>query len=339
MNVLLSCAGRRGYLVRYFKEALAGRGKVVATNSIANTPAMLAADEAVVMPPIEDPSYAARVIDVCEKREVVLLCSLFDLDLAALAPSRDRLEEVGTTAVVSTPEVVDICFDKWKTYRFGLALGLGVPKTYLTVEAALAEVAREELSFPLIVKPRWGTGSIGVVGAYDADHLRAAAHHVRRVVDHTHLSAVHSEGRDERIIIQQMLRGVEYGVDLVNDLNGEFSCCFVKQKLGMRSGETDSAVTVGDDEISEKAELISARLRHVGLLDIDIIRQEGQVFLLEMNPRFGGHYPFSHLAGANIPAALIAWSQGLEANPEWLRVRHGVQGFKEIVPSLVHPIE
>jgi len=82
------------------------------------------------------------------------------------------------------------------------------------------------------------------------------------------------------------------------------------------------------------AKRISARLRHVGLLDIDVIRDQGRTCLLEMNPRFGGHYPFSHLAGANIPAALIAWAQGLEADPAWLRVTPGVEGYKEIVPSL-----
>jgi carbamoyl-phosphate synthase large subunit len=132
-----------------------------------------------------------------------------------------------------------------------------------------------------------------------------------------------------------MLPGVEYGVDVVNNLNGEFACCFVKEKRGMRFGETDAAVTVEDSEIAAAAMLIAARLRHVGLLDIDIIHHQDRVYLLEMNPRFGGHYPFSHLAGANVPAALIAWAQGLEADPDCLRVSPRVEGCKDIVPVLV----
>lgn len=336
MNVLLSCVGRRGYLVRYFQEALAGRGKVIVTNSAANASGMLAADEAVVMPPLTDPAYPELVIELCRKRNIGLLCSLFDLDLAVLAPLRDRFEAVGTRLAVSSPSVIDICFDKWKTVQFSQKLGLDSPKTYLTTEAALTAVSDGEIFFPLIVKPRWGTGSIAVETAYDADDLCAIRHHVQKVIRHTYLASAHSDDCNGGVIIQEMLRGTEYGVDIVNDLSGDFACCFMKQKLGMRSGETDAAITVEDGEIEAMARQISARLRHVGLLDMDIIRGQGRSCLLEMNPRFGGHYPFSHLAGANIPAALIAWAQGEDADPAWLRVMPGVEGYKDINPCLRH---
>jgi len=295
---------------------------------------MLAADEAVVMPPLTDPAYPELVIELCRQRKIGLLCSLFDLDLAVLAPLRERFEAVGTRLAVSSPSVIDICFDKWKTHQFGLELGLDVPQTYLTVEDALNAVSDGELFFPLIVKPRWGTGSIAVEKAYDADDLRAIQQHVQKVIQNTYLASAHSGDCNGGVIIQEMLQGAEYGVDIVNDLNGDFACCFVKQKLGMRSGETDAAITVEDGEIEAMARQISARLRHVGLLDMDIIRDQDRNCLLEMNPRFGGHYPFSHLAGANIPAALIAWAQNLKADPAWLRVATGVEGYKEIVPSL-----
>ena len=50
---------------------------------------------------------------------------------------------------------------------------------------------------------------------------------------------------------------------------------------------------------------------------------------MELNPRFGGGYPFSHAAGANVPSALIAWRRGLAPKPEWLRVRPGVLSAKD----------
>lgn len=127
MNVLLSSVGRRSYLVRYFQEALAGRGKVIATNSIPNTPGMLAADEAVQVPPIADDTYTSTVLDICRRYNIRLVCSVFDLDLAALAPLKPKLEDMGVHTSISSPTVVDICFDKWKTVEFASRHGIDTP--------------------------------------------------------------------------------------------------------------------------------------------------------------------------------------------------------------------
>jgi carbamoyl-phosphate synthase large subunit len=51
-------------------------------------------------------------------------------------------------------------------------------------------------------------------------------------------------------------------------------------------------------------------LGHIGNLDCDIFESDGRYYLLEMNPRFGGGYPFSHVAGANYPDAICTWIEG-----------------------------
>jgi len=55
---------------------------------------------------------------------------------------------------------------------------------------------------------------------------------------------------------------------------------------------------------------------------------DGRPYVLEMNPRFGGGYPFSHMAGANLPAALVAWADGGTIDEDWLRVRPNVVASK-----------
>jgi carbamoyl-phosphate synthase large subunit len=56
--------------------------------------------------------------------------------------------------------------------------------------------------------------------------------------------------------------------------------------------------------------------------------------VLELNCRFGGGYPFTHLAGANFPAALVAWLRGETPRAEWLQARAGVTGLKTIQPKI-----
>ena len=63
--------------------------------------------------------------------------------------------------MVSAPEVIDSCFDKYRTKTMLDAIGLATPKTYLSLKAALAALDGGEIHYPVVVKPRWGTASIG----------------------------------------------------------------------------------------------------------------------------------------------------------------------------------
>jgi carbamoyl-phosphate synthase large subunit len=114
----------------------------------------------------------------------------------------------------------------------------------------------------------------------------------------------------------------------VNDLNGNHVCVFVKHKLAMRAGETDRALTIENDELEAIGATIGRGLRHIGNLDCDVLAGENGFATLEINPRFGGGYPFSHAAGANLPAALIAWANGAEPNADWLAVTPNVTASK-----------
>jgi len=134
--------------------------------------------------------------------------------------------------------------------------------------------------------------------------------------------------------VQERLNGQEHGLDIVNDLNGKYITTFVKHKLAMRSGETDVAITVDSPELIGLGAKLSRLLGHYGNLDVDAFLMGGQVHVLEMNARFGGGYPFSHLAGADLPRAIVSWLREEEPDPHWLKVTPGITSFKDIQPRL-----
>jgi carbamoyl-phosphate synthase large subunit len=328
MNVMLTCAGRRNYLVRFFKEALNGQGFVIAADASKDAPALQEADKAFVVPYVSDPKYFDVILNICRECDVRLLISLNDLELPRLAHYRQQFIQIGTLPIVSEPDVINICFDKWQTYLFLKSNGLNTPATYLSLADACKALTVGDLSFPVVVKPRWGTASIGIEYVYDANELNHAYELVRKRLARTIISEVSASDPDHCVMIQQKLNGYEYGLDVINNIDAKHVVTFAKRKLSMRAGETDRAITVDNPELIKIGDKIGSILEHVGNLDCDVIVQEGVPHVLELNPRFGGGYPFSHIAGANIPAALLAWVLGKPANPEWLCVKPNVRASK-----------
>ena len=103
----------------------------------------------------------------------------------------------------------------------------------------------------------------------------------------------------------------------------------------MRGGETDTAVTVYDPDIYALGKTISEKLRHIANLDADVMVQNGQAYVLELNCRFGGGYPFSHLAGANLPLAIIKWLTNETVNDHLFEIEFGITGTKDIHPIIL----
>lgn len=325
-NVLLTCAGRRNYLVEYFLEALAGNGKVFAADCLADAAALKEADKAFEVPPIGHPDYCQRLLEICSEHDVALLVPLNDLELPLLADQKPRFEKIGTTVLVSSPDVVETCFDKWATAEFLARNNIPGPKTFRSLSAACEALDSGALSFPLVIKPRWGSASIGVETVFNRRELEFGYEMAKSRLNHSILASASQE--PENILIQECLEGQEVGLDVINNLAGEHLCSFARIKLAMRSGETDRAETVDNALLSKIAARIGETLGHIGILDCDLFLGENSCYVLEMNPRFGGGYPFSHAAGANLPAVLLAWVQGRPLQDSWLRISPGVRTAK-----------
>lgn len=309
MNILFTCAGRRTYLLKYFRENLSEGDKIVATDMQLSAPALQAADVKIQVPAVYDPKYIDITLNICKEQKIDALLCLNDLELPILSENKARFEALGVKVIVSEPEVIDIAFDKYKTAQWVGSLGLNAPKTYVTLASAKEALDKGDIAFPLFMKPRWGSGSIGLETIDDMEELDIYYHLLMKKIKKTILATA-SVG-DEYIMIQEKLTGKEFGLDVMNDLQGNNVAVSVKQKLAMRAGETDKAITVDLPEVREMGATIGRNLKHIGNLDVDIMqRANGDYCVLELNPRFGGGYPFSYEAGVNMPKAIIQWVKG-----------------------------
>ncbi len=321
MNILLTCAGRRNYLVQYFAEALGDDGKVFATDSSPYAPALQEAAVGFLVPSVDDPSYVDHLLTLCRDNNISLLVPLIDLELPLLSAQRERFSAMGTTLLISSSVVIDTCFDKWATAEFLEYNGIDGPDTYLTPADAEAALCCGELSLPFILKPRWGSASIGIETIFDKEDITPAYHMAMKRLSRSILANAGGEEAGGSLLFQEYLDGQEYGLDVVNDLSGRYLYTFVRRKLGMRAGETDRAVALRSSELEALGARIGSALGHIGTMDCDVLDCNGRLSVLEMNPRFGGGYPFTHVAGANLPAIIIALAKGEQPDPHLFSIK------------------
>ena len=331
MNILLTSVGRRSYLVQYFKDVLGNTGYVHVGNSSRLSPAFRVADRSVVTPLIYDPKYISFIINYCKAENIQLVLSLFDIDLPVLAAHKSEFEEAGIHLIVSDLEVVQICNDKWRTFCFLKEKGFSVPLTCLTLDEA--DCARKDgsLSYPVMIKPRWGMGSLSIYSAQDGEELHVLYKKCRREIEKSYLSYEAKADPEHAVIIQEMIQGDEFGLDVINDLSANYQTTIVKKKVAMRSGETDCAQIVEVSELEQLGERIAKTLGHIANLDMDILYQGNIPYIIDLNARFGGGYPYSHMAGVNLPKAILKWAEGECVNQDILTPLIGGCYGKDIV--------
>ncbi|SDS38203.1 carbamoyl-phosphate synthase large subunit [Formosa sp. Hel1_31_208] len=328
INILFTCAGRRNYLINYFKDALKGEGKIVAADMSLTAPAMVDADLSILVPPIYHKNYIDELKKIIVEHRITAVISLNDLELPILSAHKAELETTGAKVIISNEKVIDIAFDKVQTFNFLNQIGLQTPQTYTSIAPVLKAISDGKLSYPLVVKPRWGSASIGIDFPETEDELKLAFQLQHLRLKKSILKTASSHDIDNAILIQEKLNGKEFGMDILNDFEGHYYGTFVREKLNMRSGETDKAISVIDERFEAIGKTIASHLKHIGSLDCDVFIANDQLYVLELNPRFGGGYPFSHEAGINTAAIYIEWLKGQHNVDQFNNYQSGIQFSK-----------
>ena len=282
MNILILSAGTRNKIVQYFVNTLNGTGKVIATDMSNLAPAIYEADKYYIVPKMTAPEYLDVVLDICKKEEITGVFSLIDPELSLLAENRERFNAIGTTVIGSSYTLCEMSLDKFQMYNWLETHGYRCAKSYMDKEAFFADVDAEVITYPVFVKPARGSASISISKVYDRETVE--------------LLFAHEDG----LMIQEFLDGQEIGADVYIDMvSHEVVSIFTKKKLKMRAGETDKAVSFKDEKLFTLIERFVKEAGYNGQIDIDIFDVNGEYYISEVNPRFGGGYPHAFESGAD----------------------------------------
>lgn len=282
-NILILSVGTRNKVIQYFKKALTDDngnkiGNVIATDMSDIAPAGYEADKFYKVPCMTDNGYINVILDICQKENVSAVLSLIDPELSLLAKNSDKFEKLGVMVVGSSYEICEMSLDKYEMYKWLTEHEYRCARSFMSFE----EFEASGVSYPVFVKPAKGSASIAISKADDEKTARFLY-----------------EQRDG-MMIQEFLRGQEIGVDVYIDMiSKEIVSVFAKKKIVMRAGETDKAVSFKDEKLFELVKKFVHEAGYCGQIDIDIFDIDGEYYISEVNPRFGGGYPHAYECGCN----------------------------------------
>ncbi len=294
-NVLISSAGRRVTLLQLFRGALEDLGldgRVLAIDCSRTSPAFHVADRGFQVPPLVHPEFVDTVLELCRSEHVRLLIPTIDPELPVYSANRHAFAAVGTTVAVSSAETAAICGDKVRTNQWLLKEGFD------TVRQWHGPAIREVSRFPVIIKPRFGSASIGVHVATSREELQLA---LRGVKEPT---------------IEELAAGAEHTVNLLIGRQGVVLSVVPHRRLEVRAGEVSKGVTTKDPRLLDLACRLGVSLPGAfGPLNFQCFLENNRApRIIEINARFGGGYPLAHRAGVNFPKWLIEESLGLTSS-------------------------
>lgn len=282
MNILFCSAGRRAELLKDFKKSLSPGSKIIATDMSCYAPAIYFADKFYIVPGIREPSYLAQIVEICKKEQVNAITTLIDPEIEILADNRAVFENMGITVLAPYAETASLCFDKFRLFQHLRNCGIPTPNTYGSYESAVEAIKEEKLRLPVFVKPRTGSGSVGARRVYSIDELREAFL------------------EDPSLIVQELMECTDMDADVyIDTITHEPVSIFTKRKLETKIGGASKTISFKDRCAVEFVRNALKYFKFNGPIDMDLFCRDGQYYLSEINPRFGGAYLHAYGAGVD----------------------------------------
>jgi carbamoyl-phosphate synthase large subunit len=291
--VLLTGVGKRYDIVSAFAE----HAFTIAADPSPLAPAQYASDLHVAPPRIDDPGYVPFLLDLCEQHNVGAVVPLTDLDLEVLAAARPQLP-----AFVPDAAIARDTFDKFAAHELLLRHGLPSPPTVLPPE--------EPESYPVMVKPRQGSGARSIHPAADREEMEFFIRYVK-----------------EPVMVQRLMQGPEFSIDLLSDLDGRCLNAIPRTMIESRGGESIKGTVIHDEELIELGRSVVEALGVRGPCTVQAFRDaEIGLGITDVNTRFGGAFPapmYAALPGRTYPELIVKMAGGETVEPHVGEFNHG----------------
>ncbi|NRY60065.1 ATP-grasp domain-containing protein [Clostridium beijerinckii] len=297
-SLLLTAIGKRVQLIKHLKQNF----NVIGVDAEELNPAKDFVDKFYKIPKINESGYIDSLLDICDNEEIKLLIPLYEREFEILHNERKKIENIGVLLLLSNIEILEVCKDKQKTYDYFCNSKINIPKVYSETEIENIITFGDIDKFPLIIKPRDGMGSNGV---YKINNIK---------------ELIFFKDYIENGIIQQHIDGKEYTVDVLVDLDGKPIYVVPRKRIEVKAGEVVKSCTEKNQEIINATLKVIENLNKlkdknglglVGPLTIQFFKKnDGDIYLLEVNPRFGGGVPLSFKAGADYGQRILEMIEG-----------------------------
>lgn len=285
-NILITSAGKRVALTKYFKDTLNRffpEAKVFITDmSPEMAPVSYVCDGSFKVPRVTAPEYPAELLKICEENNVGMLIATIDTELLLLADLKEDFRKKGIHVMVSDKEFITICRDKRNTGEFFEKHGVRVP----------AEVDKYNPTFPLFAKPYDGSLSANL------HYIKCAEELTPEILNDPKL--LFMEYIDKKVY-------KEYTVDMYYGKDHRVKCIVPRERIEIRAGEINKGRTAKNEILSSLKEKLGYIEGCVGCICVQLFFHPKTQDLvgIEINPRFGGGYPLTYMCGGNFPELLV----------------------------------
>ena len=295
-NLLLLSSSNHVQLINSFKEAYSRlnlKGKVYTADLKKYCASAMVSHKHFIVPRTDSNDFFVVLEKIIKENAINIVLSARDEELLILSNNNFFFEDLGCLLLVSEETSIKLCRNKYELNVFFEKNNIPHPKTYKFEDL----IDRADIKYPLVCKPIYGKGGIGI---YIVNSFPAIINLLEDTSDY---------------IFQEYIQGIEYTIDVLNDLGGNILSIIPRRRVLIKGGESIVSITEKNAQLINYSKFICEKIKFIGHVNIQCIMKENFPYFIEINPRFGGASNAAFEAGMDSPLKILQILKGENVKP------------------------